>query len=86
MTALPDGTFVCADPSLLDTSSLAPLRTVPEDGGAHVVLLGGDRVLMAASAPRSAAEFAAAGYDVTSVDISEFEKMEGCVTCLSVLT
>jgi dimethylargininase len=24
------------------------------------------------------------GLDVVTVDISEFEKMEGCVTCLSV--
>jgi dimethylargininase len=24
------------------------------------------------------------GYDVVSVDIGEFEKLEGCVTCLSV--
>ncbi len=40
---------------------------------------------LAASAPRSAELFAGMGYDVTAVDISEFEKMEGCVTCLSVL-
>ena len=39
---------------------------------------------MAASAPRSAALFDW-GLDVTVVDIGEFEKMEGCVTCLSVL-
>jgi len=25
------------------------------------------------------------GFDVVSVDIGEFEKREGCVTCLSVL-
>ncbi|HEU4489768.1 MAG TPA: hypothetical protein VFR74_02760 [Jiangellales bacterium] len=25
------------------------------------------------------------GYDVVIVDIGEFEKLEGCVTCLSVL-
>lgn len=25
------------------------------------------------------------GLDVVAVDISEFEKLEGCVTCLSVL-
>ncbi|NDC12220.1 MAG: N(G),N(G)-dimethylarginine dimethylaminohydrolase, partial [Actinobacteria bacterium] len=24
------------------------------------------------------------GYEVTCVDISEFQKLEGCVTCLSV--
>ena len=57
---------------------------VPEESGAHVVLLGGDRVLMAADAPRSAQMFRDRGYAVTEVDISEFIKLEGCVTCLSV--
>ena len=40
---------------------------------------------MAASAPRSAELFDEWGFDVTVVDIGEFEKMEGCETCLSVL-
>jgi dimethylargininase len=57
---------------------------VPEESGAHVVLLDADTVLMAASAPQSAALFEARGFEVVTVDISEFEKMEGCVTCLSV--
>ena len=85
ITALPDGTIIAADPSLLDTSPLPALRTVPEEAGSHVVPLGGDTVLMASSAPRTADQFADAGLDVVAVDIGEFEKMEGCVTCLSVL-
>jgi dimethylargininase len=85
VTALPDGTIVCADPSVLDTSPLPPVRTVPEEGGAHVVLLGEGRVLMAASAPRTAELYDDLGFDVVAVDIGEFERMEGCVTCLSVL-
>jgi dimethylargininase len=85
VTALPDGTILCADADLLDTSALEPLREVPEEAGSHVVLLGGDRVLMSSSAPQSASMFESLGLDVVRVDISEFEKMEGCVTCLSVL-
>jgi dimethylargininase len=85
VTALPDGTIVCADASVLDTSPLPPVRTVPEEGGAHVVLLGGGRVLMAASAPRTAELYDDWGFDPVVVDIGEFERMEGCVTCLSVL-
>jgi dimethylargininase len=84
VTALPDGTIVCADASVLDTSPLPPVRTVPEEG-AHVVLLGGGRVLMAASAPRTAELYDDWGFDPVVVDIGEFERMEGCVTCLSVL-
>jgi dimethylargininase len=85
VTALPDGTVIAADPSLLDTSPFPSIRTVPEEAGSHVILLGGDRVLMAASAPQSAELFDDWGFDVIAVDIGEFEKMEGCVTCLSVL-
>jgi dimethylargininase len=85
VTALPDGTIVCADPSLLDTTPLPTLRRVPEEAGAHVVPLGDGTLLMAASAPRTADLFDAWGFDVMVADIGEFERMEGCVTCLSVL-
>jgi dimethylargininase len=85
VTALPDDTVIAADPSLLDTSPFPTMRTVPEEAGSHVILLGGGTVLMAASAPQSAELFDDLGFDVLTVDISEFEKLEGCVTCLSVL-
>ena len=85
VTALPDGTLIAADPDLVDTTPFPTLRRVPEEGGAHVVLIGGGTVLMAGSAPRSAALFEDLGFDVVAVDVGEFEKMEGCVTCLSVL-
>ena len=85
VTALPDGTVIAADPALLDSSPFPTLRIVPEEAGSHVILLGGGTVLMAASAPRSAELFDDLGFDVIAVDIGEFEKMEGCVTCLSVL-
>lgn len=84
ITALPDGTFA-THPGLLDEPSLFPGRlAVPEAAGAHVVLLGGGALLMAASAPRTAALYEDLGYTPVPVDISEFEKLEGSVTCLSV--
>ncbi|HEV2797565.1 MAG TPA: N(G),N(G)-dimethylarginine dimethylaminohydrolase, partial [Nocardioides sp.] len=85
VTALPDGTVV-GHPPLVDDPDVWAGRflEVPEEPGAHVVLLGGDTVLMAASAPDTAALFRDRGLEVITVDISEFEKMEGCVTCLSV--
>jgi dimethylargininase len=85
VTALPDATIVVADPTLLDTWPLPTVRRVPEEAGSHVIVLGEGTLLMAASAPRSAELFDDWGFDVIAVDISEFEKMEGCVTCLSVL-
>ncbi|SNR72129.1 dimethylargininase [Actinomadura mexicana] len=84
MTALPDGGLIGV-PEMVDTSVLPCLRVAPEPEGAHVVVLGPDHVLMAASAPRTAARLASDGLRVTSVDISEFEALDGCVTCLSVL-
>jgi dimethylargininase len=47
-------------------------------------VLAADAVLMAASAPLTAALIEDLGYRVVTVDVSEFEKLEGCVTCLSV--
>jgi dimethylargininase len=39
---------------------------------------------MSTSAPRTQALFESMGLRVVAVDMSEFEKLEGCVTCLSV--
>ncbi|MGW1543650.1 dimethylargininase [Streptomyces sp. NPDC002309] len=84
VTALPDGTVIGHIP-LMDTPSLfARFLHVPEPSGSHVVLLGGNELLMAASAPKTAELFRDLGYTPVVVDISEFEKLEGCVTCLSV--
>lgn len=69
----------------VDKPSLFPrFLSVPEESGAHVVLLGCDKLLMAASAPKTAELLADLGHEPVVVDISEFEKLEGCVTCLSV--
>ncbi|MGG2465153.1 dimethylargininase [Streptomyces sp. RGM 3693] len=84
VTALPDGTVIGYLPLGEDPSVFPQFRPVLEESGAHVVLLGDDVVLMAASAPRSAQLFTRLGYRPVLVDISEFEKREGCVTCLSV--
>ncbi|MFF4602211.1 dimethylargininase [Streptomyces sp. NPDC001339] len=84
VTALPDGTVIGYPPLVDDPAVFPRFRPVPEESGAHVVLLGGGRLLMAAGAPRSAELFTELGYEPVVVDISEFEKLEGCVTCLSV--
>jgi dimethylargininase len=85
VTALPDGTFVAFDPSLFDAAPFPTMRLVPEEAGSHVVLVGDGTVLMATSAPRTAAMLQDLGFDIITVDIGEFAKREGCVTCLSVL-
>ena len=84
VTALPDGTFLLL-PQLVPAGLFPAVRPVDEEGGCHVVPLGGDQVLIAASAPRTAEVLDDLGFVPVVVDISEFEKLEGCVTCLSVL-
>jgi dimethylargininase len=84
VTALPDGTVIGHPPLVDDPGLFGRFLPVPEESGAHVVLLGGGKLLMAAGAPRSAELFADLGYEPVPVDIGEFEKLEGCVTCLSV--
>jgi len=84
VTALPDGTFLLL-PRLVPAGLFPAVRPVEEEGGCHVVPLGAARVLIAASAPRTAGLLDDLGFTPVVVDISEFEKLEGCVTCLSVL-
>jgi dimethylargininase len=84
VTALPDGTVIGYRPLVDDESAFPAFLGVPEEGGAHVVVLGDESVLMSAHAPRTADIFRNRGLTVVAVDISEFEKLEGCVTCLSV--
>ncbi|MEO6652444.1 MAG: dimethylargininase [Ilumatobacteraceae bacterium] len=84
VTALPDGTVVGYPDLVDDTDAFPSFLAVPEPAGAHVVLLDDNTLLMAADAPLSATMFRDLGHVVVEVDISEFEKLEGCVTCLSV--
>jgi dimethylargininase len=89
VTALPDGRVIGFPPLVDDPTAFDEFLPVTEEAGSHVVLLGPgpdgrERLLMAASAPRTAESFTGLGYQPVIVDISEFEKLEGCVTCLSV--
>ena len=84
VTALPDGTVIGWEPVVDDPAFFPHFLAMPEESGAHVVDLGEGRLLMSAAAPRSAERIADLGYAPVLVDISEYEKLEGCVTCLSV--
>lgn len=84
VTALPDGTIIGYPDHVDEVATFDRFMAMPEPEGGHVVLLGDDRLLMSTSAPESAYRLSAMGYNTVQVDISEFEKLEGCVTCLSV--
>ncbi|MFJ6652034.1 dimethylargininase [Microbacterium sp. NPDC091313] len=84
VTALPDGTVI-GIPDLVDDPSAFPaFLAVPEEHGSAVVVLDERTVLMSADAPATAQLLRGRGLEVVAVDVTEFEKLEGCVTCLSV--
>lgn len=84
VTALPDGTVIGYPPWAGGTDAFPRFLPLPEEAGAHVVLLGDGALLMSATAPRTAELLAARGWTPVPVEIGEFEKLEGCVTCFSV--
>jgi dimethylargininase len=84
VTALPDGTVIGYEPLVDDPGAFATFLPVPEEHGTAVVALDERTVLMSADAPKTRELFAARGFEVVAVPISEFEKLEGCVTCLSI--
>ena len=86
-TALPDGRLLVS-PGWVDLRDLEGFGIVnvaeDEPDGANVALVNG-RVLAAAAHPRTLERLRGLGFDVDAVDLSEFAKAEGCVTCLSIL-
>ena len=87
VTALDDGALLmregCVDRAVFAAYELIDVDPA-EPEGANVVNVNG-RVLVAASAPRTRDLIARRGYEVVAVDISEFEKAEAGLTCLSIL-
>ncbi|WEO76677.1 N(G),N(G)-dimethylarginine dimethylaminohydrolase [Cryobacterium sp. SO2] len=84
VTALPDGTIIGYLPLVDDPALFDSFLPVPEAEGTAVVLLDETTLLLSAAAPLTTALLTGLGYRTVTVDITEFEKLEGCVTCLSV--
>jgi dimethylargininase len=83
-TALVNGTVIGHLPVVDDATVFPRFRPVPEPSGGNVVLLDDDRVLIASGCPGSEAVLVELGYVPVAVDLSEFQKLEGSATCLSV--
>lgn len=84
ITALPDGTIIGYPPVVDDPGMFENFLAVPEATGTAVVVLNEETVLLSSDAPQTAALLRARGLTVIERPITEFEKLEGCVTCLSV--
>lgn len=86
-TALPDHRLL-ANPAWIDLEALKEFECVPvpeEEPWAADVALVGKCVCVLASHARTAEMIAHLGFDVRTIDLSEFAKAEGGVTCLSLL-
>ncbi|UAJ81620.1 N(G),N(G)-dimethylarginine dimethylaminohydrolase [Leifsonia sp. ZF2019] len=84
VTALPDGTVIGYEPLVDEPRIFERFLPVPEAHGTAVVVLDDETLLISSAAPQTAALLNDLGYTTIPVDISEFEKLEGCVTCLSI--
>lgn len=84
VTALPDGTVLGHGAVGVDVTAFPSFLSVPEESGAHVVGLDRTTVLIAEDCPETQRLLADRGYRTVTVDVSEFQKLDGCVTCLSV--
>lgn len=77
---------LAVDPAKVDTAPFVNLRWVEvEQNESANCLAIGETVLMSASSPRLAKRLRDLGFDVVELDISEFEKADGGVTCLSLI-
>ena len=76
------------NPILVDATLFGELKWTavhPAEPFAANVLSVGGRVLCQASAPRTRERMEARGYEVIAVDVSEFAKAEGGLTCCSLV-
>ncbi len=83
-----DETTIVLHPAWVEGAHLGAETTIavdPAEPMAANVLAIGRTVLVNASAPRTAARIAAAGYEVVAVDQSELAKAESGLTCCSLL-
>jgi dimethylargininase len=73
-------------PELVDAAQFEGVEpvAVEERRGANCVRAG-DRLILAAGNPRTAALLRNRGFEVTEVDVSELQKAESAVTCMSLI-
>lgn len=87
VTALDDAT-VLVQPEWVDVDAFASYRRIEVDPGeahaANVLRLAGG-IVMPSGFPRTQARIAEAGFDAVAVDMSELQKLEGAVTCCSLV-
>ena len=75
-------------PGSVDSSQFAgvePVAVDAEEPGAANCLRAGDRLILPAGNPRTASRLRDSGFQVVEVDVSELQKAEAGVTCMSLI-
>jgi dimethylargininase len=87
VTHLGDGTLLAVEDFVLPPALAGfPVLRVPTDEGYACNALGiGDKVILPAGYPKTAAILKAHGFDVLLVSTTEFAKADGGVTCLALV-
>lgn len=87
ITSLPSGDLISVDgwvdPALFESEGYR-VHVTDEHSGGDVLCLG-DTVVLPADAPRTADLIASLGFRPEPIDVSELQKIEAGVTCMSVL-
>lgn len=81
-----DEETVLVNPDWVDVAAFRGRQVLAVDASepwAGNVLGVGGSICVSAASPRTAETLAARGYDVRAVEVSEFEKAEGSMTCMS---
>ena len=66
-------------------AGVEPLAVDPHEAPAANCVRAGDRVILPAGNPRTAENLRRRGFDVVEVDVSELQKAEAGVTCMSLI-
>jgi dimethylargininase len=74
----------CIDPSQF--TGVKPLAVQPGEPAAANAVRAGECVILPAGNPRTAATLCDRGFDVIEVDVSELQKAEAGVTCMSLVS
>jgi dimethylargininase len=73
----------CVDPSQF--AGVEPVPVAADEPAAANCVRAGDRLILPAGNPRTAEQLRARGFLVVEVDVSELQKAESGVTCMSLI-
>ena len=82
-----DSTILLYDPATIDPAQFADVEPMPvEEPAAANCVRAGDRLILPAGNPRTTEKLRSRGFHVVELDVSELQKAEAGVTCMSLIS